>query len=88
MGIGVFLGLLAAIGAYDLRNGNAGLWLAIGITDGQLTALAAGFGVAALLLILYGIRLHQRRDYRRERELEMLMQELEELEARETATKS
>ena len=81
MGGGVFLGLLAAIAANDLAHGKAGLWLAIGINDSQLLILAVVFGVAAVLLLGYGIRQQLQCDRRREQELEALIQELEDLQS-------
>ena len=83
-----FLALLAVIGAYDLTHGKAGLWSSIGISDSLLTLFAVAFGIAALLLLLYGVYLHLYRDHKRERELELLIQELEDLQAREDALKS
>jgi hypothetical protein len=88
MGGGVFLGLLAVIAANDLTHGKAGLWLAIGISDSQLMILAIVFGIAALLLLGYGIRQQLQRDHSREQELEALMQELEDLLARQDMLKS
>ena len=79
MGGGVFLGLLALIAANDLAHGKAGLWLSIGISDSLLRILAIVFGIAAVLLLGYGIRQQLHRDHRREQQLEALMQELEDL---------
>ena len=88
LGIGVFFALLTIIAANDLVIGKAGLWLAVGITDSQLMLLAIAFGIITLFAFLYAARLEHRRDRTRETKLEEMMQELENIQAREEAFKS
>lgn len=75
MGLGVFLLLLAALAAYDLLKGKAGVWASIGITRDMLSWMAYGLGAAAVLLILLALRQRGRRDRSREAELAELQEE-------------
>jgi hypothetical protein len=75
MGLGVFLFLLAALAAYDLLTGKAGVWASIGITRDTLSWIAYGLGAAAVLLVVLALRQRGRRDRVREAELVELQEE-------------
>ena len=88
MGLGVFLLLLAALAAYDLLTGKAGVWAAIDITRDTLSWMAYGFGAAAVLLIGLALKRRLRRDRAREAELAKLEEEYAALrESRESSAR-
>lgn len=62
MGVGVFASLLAAGAAYELKAGNAGLWIEYGIDRETLTWLAWGLGALGIALIAWAI-VRRRRGY-------------------------
>src|SRR5919205_429403 len=55
MGGGVFLILLAALAAYDLFSGQAGVWLQVGIDRDTLTWVAVILGVLGFGLVARAI---------------------------------
>ena len=84
MGGGVFLLLLALLGAYDLFKGKAGIYAPLGITREVLQWIAwggGGLGAAAILKAL----LSRGRDRAREAELAALTEEYARLEAHHSA---
>jgi hypothetical protein len=82
MGLGVFLLLLAALAAYDLLKGKAGVWASIGITRDMLSWMAYGLGAAAVLLVVLALRHRGRRDRAREAEMAELQEEYARLSER------
>jgi len=75
MGLGVFLLLLAALAAYDLLTGKAGVWASVGITRDTLSWMAYGLGAAAVLLVGLALKRRLRPDRAREAELAKLEEE-------------
>ena len=75
MGVGVFLLLLAALAAYDLLTGKAGVWASLGITRDTLSWMAYGFSAVALLLIGLALKRRLRPDGARAAELTKLEEE-------------
>ena len=75
MGAGVFLILLAALAGYDLMTGQAGVWIAVGITRDTLNLVAYGCGGVGAALIAYALIRRLRRDRKRDAELAELEQE-------------
>ena len=75
MGGGVFLILLAALAAYDLFSGKAGVWLQVGIDRDTLTWVAWIIGVAGAVLIARAIFRRRRGESDQVRELAALEQQ-------------
>ena len=88
IGGGVFLMLLALIAIYDVRNGKANLWLAVGISGGLLKYIAGGFVIAALAAFALAVGLEKNRDHLREAKLAELQQQLETLLVRKSVLES
>ncbi|HJQ70400.1 MAG TPA: hypothetical protein VKA70_15590 [Blastocatellia bacterium] len=76
MGLGVFLGLLALGGVYEIVAGNAGPWLRLGITRVMLYWITGGLGLVSLALFAAAARRERRRDRDREARLASLESEL------------
>ena len=83
MGLGVFLGLLALGGGYEIFAGNARLWHGLGITRGMLYWVTGGLAFVSLVLFAAAARRERRRDRDREARLDKLEMELADLVARE-----
>ncbi|HEX5734926.1 MAG TPA: hypothetical protein VF131_19000 [Blastocatellia bacterium] len=79
MGLGVFLGLLALGGGYEIFAGNAGLWHAVGITREMLYWITGGLAFASLMLFAAAALRDRRRDRDREARLDKLEMELADL---------
>jgi hypothetical protein len=75
IGGGVFLLLLALLGAYDLMSGKGHLWSAVRATEAMLYWLTVALAAAGLILLVAGLILTRRRDRKREAQLEALEQE-------------
>ena len=56
LGAGVFLSFLAALTAYDLAAGKGEVWIILGISREALVWVAVGLGVAAVILLMAGLR--------------------------------
>jgi hypothetical protein len=79
MGGGAFLVLLAALAAYDLFSGKAGVWLAVGIDRDTLVWIAWILAVAGVGLIARAIFSRRRGESNQARELASLEQQYAEL---------
>lgn len=79
MGLGVFLGLLALGGIYEIVVGNARLWLGLGITRAMLYWITGALALASLALFAAAARRERRRDRDREARLDELERELADL---------
>lgn len=86
MGLGVFLFLLAALAAYDLLTGKAGVWASIGVTRDMLSWMAYGLGAVAGLLVVLALRRRLRPDRAREAELAELEEEYARLRERQDSS--
>ena len=85
LGAGVFSGLLAAGGGYEIFAGNARLWLGLGITRAMLYWITGGLAVVSLALFAAAAARERRRDRDREARLDELEMELADLVDREEA---
>ena len=79
LGLGVFLGLLALGGAYEIFSGNARLWHSVGITRAVLYWITGGLAFVSLMLFAAAARRERRRDRDREARLDKLEMELADL---------
>lgn len=79
MGLGVFLGLLALGGGYEILAGNARLWHGLGIMRGVLYWVTGGLAFVSLVLLAAAARRERRRDRDREARLDKLEAELADL---------
>lgn len=79
MGAGVFLGLLALGGGYEIVTDNAGLWLGFGITHSMIYWLTGILAFASLALFAVALLRERRRDRSREARLDKLENELADL---------
>lgn len=85
LGIGVFLGLLALGGCYEIFAGNTRLWLGLGITRTMLYWITGGLAVVSLALVAMASWRERRRDRSREAQLDKLEMELADLLDRKDA---
>jgi hypothetical protein len=85
LGIGVFLGLLALGGCYEIFAGNTRLWLGLGITRTMLYWITGGLAVVSLVLVALASWRERRRDRSREAQLDKLEMELADLLDRKDA---
>ncbi len=79
LGLGVFLGLLALGGGYEIFAGNTRLWHGLGITRVMLYWVTGGLALVSLVLFAAAARRERRRDRDREARLEKLEMELADL---------
>jgi hypothetical protein len=79
LGLGVFLGLLALGGGYEIFAGDSGLWRGLGITRAMLYWITGGLAFASLILFAAAARRERRRDREREARLNELELELADL---------
>jgi hypothetical protein len=86
MGLGVFLGLLAAGGGYEIFAGNARLWQGLGVTREMLYWMTGGLVIVSLALFAAAARRERRRDRDREARLHSLEIELADLMDRKAAS--
>ena len=79
LGLGVFLGLLALGGGYEIFVGNARLWHTVGVTREMLYWITGGLALVSLTLFAAAARRERRRDREREARLDKLETELADL---------
>ena len=79
LGLGVFLGLLALGGGYEIMAGDAKLWHGLGITRAMLYWITGGLAFVSLILFAAAARRERRRDRDREARLDKLELELADL---------
>jgi membrane protein implicated in regulation of membrane protease activity len=85
LGVGVFLGLLALGGGYEIIAGNSGLWLGMGITRSMLYWVTGVLAFASVALFATAAVRERRRDRNREARLAKLEEELADLIDRKAA---
>ncbi len=82
MGAGVFLGLLALGGGYEIMADNARLWLGLGITHSMIYWVTGILAFASVTLLAIAALRERRRDRNREARLDKLENELADLQDR------
>ena len=85
LGVGVFLGLLALGGGYEIIAGNSGLWLGMGITRSMIYWVTGVLAFASAALFATAAVRERRRDRNREARLAKLEEELADLIDRKDA---
>jgi len=84
LGLGVFLLLLAALAGYDLFSGKQVVWQMLGVSRAALRWIAGIIGVAAVMLLLYGLLRIKRSDNEASARLEQMEQQYAELVERQS----
>ena len=79
LGAGVFLGLLALGGGYEIVADNARLWLGLGITHSMIYWITGILAFASLALFAIATLRERQRDRNREARLDELENELADL---------
>jgi hypothetical protein len=85
LGAGVFLGLLALGGGYEIIADNAGLWLGLGITHSTIYWITGILGFASIALFAIAAVRERQRDRNREARLDKYENELADLLDRQEA---
>ena len=85
LGVGVFLGLLALGGGYEIVTNNSGLWLGVGVTRTMIYWVTGVLAFASAALFAVAAVRERRRDRKREAQLDRLENELADLMDRKDA---
>ena len=85
LGAGVFLGLLALGGGYEIIANNTGLWLGLGVTRSMIYLITGLLAFASAALFAIAAVRERRRDRSRETRLDKLEGELADLLDRKAA---